>query len=105
MLPIGLSSSARQGGWTQLVKMPAQSWNSSELESFLQEDFYGNRTFGEVIAEPLFLLCVIPFIVLFGVILMRQELAEEWRQLYAEPLWRRFDLRLECSLEALQESR
>lgn len=83
-LPIGLSSSARERGWTQLVKMPAQRWKSSELESLLQEDFYGNRTFGEVIAEPLSFICVIPFLVLYIAVMMRQELAGEWRRLYEE---------------------
>ena len=85
LVPIGLSSSARQAGWTQLVKMPVENWNSSELESFLKAYFYGNRTFREVLSEPLFFLVVIPFIFLFGVILMKREIAEEWRQLYAGP--------------------
>jgi hypothetical protein len=84
-VPIGLSSSARQAGWTQLVKMPVENWNSSELERFLKEYFYGNRTFREVLSEPLFFLVVIPFILLFGVILMKREIIEEWRQLYAGP--------------------
>lgn len=83
-LPIGLSSSARERGWTQLVKMPVQRWKSFELASFLQEDFYGNRTFREVIVEPLFTICVIPFLVLYVVAIMRQELATEWRRLYEE---------------------
>jgi hypothetical protein len=83
-LPIGLSSSARERGWTQLVKMPVQRWKSFELASFLQEDFYGNRTFREVIVEPLFTICVIPFLVLYVVVIMRQELAAEWRLLYEE---------------------
>lgn len=100
LVPIGLSSSARQAGWTQLVEMPVQNWNSSELESFLKEYLYGNRTFRELLSEPLFFLVVIPFILLFGVILMKREIVEEWRQLYAGPfgddlifdmpvLWRR----------------
>ena len=84
LFPIGLSSSARERGWKELVKAPAQSWKSSELESFLQEDFYGNRSFGEVIAEPLFLICIIPFLVLYVAIMIRQELAGEWRRLYEE---------------------
>lgn len=102
LVPIGLSSSARQAGWTQLVKMPVENWNSSELESFLKEYFYGNRTFREVLSEPLFFLIVILFILLFGVILMKREIIEEWRQLYAGPfgddlildmpaLWRRYE--------------
>ena len=100
-LPIGLSSSARERGWTQLVKMPVQRWKSFELASFLQEDFYGNGNFREVIVEPLFTICVIPFLVLYVVVIMRQELAAEWRRLYDEvygdaftsawrALWRQF---------------
>jgi hypothetical protein len=83
-LPIGLSSSARERGWNQLIKMPAQSWKSSELESFLQEDFYGNRSFGEVIAEPLSFICIIPLLVLYVAFMMRQELASEWKRLYED---------------------
>ena len=82
--PIGLSSLARERGWNELVKVPAQRWKSSELESFLQEDFYGNRTFGELIAEPLSFISVIPFLVLYVAVMIRQELAGEWRRLYEE---------------------
>ncbi len=99
-VPIGLSSSARQGGWTQLVMMPTENWDSSELASFLRKFFYGNRTFREVFFDPLLFLCVIPFILFYGAFLMRREIVEEWRQLYAGPfgddlifdapaLWRR----------------
>ena len=82
--PLGLSSSTRGRAWNELVKAPAQRWKSSELESFLQEDFYGNRSFGEMIAEPVFFICIIPFIVLYVAVMMRQELAGEWRRLYEE---------------------
>jgi hypothetical protein len=84
LFPIGLSSSARERGWNELVKVPVQRWNSSELESFLQEDFYGNRTLREVIAEPLSFICVIPFLALYVAVMIRQELAGEWRRLYEE---------------------
>lgn len=84
LFPIGLSSSARKRGWNELVKAPAQRWKSSELESFLQEDFYGNRSFGELIAEPLSFICIIPFLVLYVAVMIRQELAGEWRRLYEE---------------------
>jgi hypothetical protein len=85
LVPIGLSFSARQADWTQLVEMPIETWNSSELENFLKEYFYGNRTFREVLSEPLFFLLVIPFILFFGVILMKREIVEEWGQLCAGP--------------------
>jgi hypothetical protein len=84
LFPVGLSSSAHERGWNELVKAPAQRWKSSELESFLQEDFYGNRTFREVIAEPLSFICVIPFLALYVAVMIRQELAGEWRRLYEE---------------------
>jgi len=84
LFPLGLSSSARERGWNELVKAPVQRWKSSELESFLQEDFYGNRTFREVIAEPLSFICVIPFLTFYVAVMIRLELAGEWRRLYEE---------------------
>jgi len=83
-LPIGLSSSARERGWNGLVKAPAQRWKSSELESFLQEDFYDHRNFGELIAEPLSFICVIPLLAVCVAAMIRRELASEWRRLYEE---------------------
>lgn len=81
-LPIELSSSARQQGWMELVKSPTERVRSSELAGLLQEDFYDNRSFRQVIAEPLFYVYVIPFVVLYIAIMMRQELVAEWRRLY-----------------------
>jgi hypothetical protein len=83
-LPIELSSSARQRGWIQLEKTPIEWVNSSELAGLLQEDFYDNRSFRQVIAEPLFYVYIIPFVVLYVAIMMRQELVTEWRRLYEE---------------------
>ena len=83
-LPVGLSSSARERGWNELVKVPAQRSKSAELESFLQEDFYDHRTFGELIAEPLSFICVIPLLVLCVAVMIRQDLVGEWRRLYEE---------------------
>jgi hypothetical protein len=85
LLPIALSPSARQGGWTQLVKLPAQTWLSPELEAFFQRDFYDSRTFSQVIAVPMLLIYIVPLIFLFGTIYLRHEIVQEWRQLYAGP--------------------
>jgi len=82
LVPVGLSSSARQRGWAEVVKTPVQDWRSSELESFLQRYYYGDRSFRELLSEPLLFLSVVPIILLYGVILMWREIAEEWRQLY-----------------------
>ena len=84
-LPVVLSPAARQDGWTQLVKLPAQTWPSPELEAFFQRDFYDGRTFSQVIAQPMLLVYIVPFIFLFGVIYLWHDIAEEWRQLYAGP--------------------
>lgn len=108
-LPIELSSSARERGWIDLIQSAAQRWNSSELANVLQENFYDSRTFTEVIAEPVCLICVILLIVLCGVIVMRQELVAEWRRLYEEicdarsafdshDLWARMNDRIRRSL-------
>ncbi len=83
-LPIELSSSARQRGWTQLVKTPIERINSSELAGLLQEDFFVNGSFRQVIAEPIFYVYIIPFVVLYIAIMMRRDLVTEWRRLYEE---------------------
>lgn len=83
-LPIGLSSSTSERGWNQLINVPAQTWKSSELESFLREDFYDNRTFGNLIFEPLSFICVIPFLVLYFAVMMRRELTGEWNRFRGE---------------------
>ena len=82
LFPIGLSSFARERGWTELVKAPTERWKSSELESFLQEGFYDNRTFRQLIAEPLAFMYVIPFLVLYVGVTSRQELVLEWKRLH-----------------------
>lgn len=84
VLPIELSSSARERGWTELVNSPTETISSPELERRLREDFYGNQSFRRGIAEPTFEACAIPFVVLFMALMMRRELVSEWRRLYGE---------------------
>jgi len=83
--PIALSPSARQEGWTQLVKLPAQTWPSPELEAFFKRDFYDGRTFFQVIPLPMLLIYTLSLVFLLGAIYLRHEIAQEWRQLYAGP--------------------
>jgi hypothetical protein len=83
-LPIELSSSARRWGWIQLQKTPIERVKSSELARFLQEGFYDNRSFRQVIVELLLYVYVIPFIVFYIAIMIRQELVAEWRRLCEE---------------------
>jgi hypothetical protein len=84
-LPIALSRSARQDDWAQLVKLPAQTWPTPELEAFFQRDIYNGRTFSQVIALPMLRIYIVPLIFLFGTIYLRHEIVQEWRQLYAGP--------------------
>jgi hypothetical protein len=84
LLPIELSSSALEQGWDHLEMLPIETVSSSGLAAFLRENVYGNRSFRQVIAEPLFFLCVIPFILLYIAIIMRRVLAAEWRRAYEE---------------------
>ncbi|WP_172838200.1 hypothetical protein [Terriglobus roseus] len=83
--PVQLSFSARQDGWTQLVKLPAQRWASPELETFFQRDFYDGRTFSQVIAQPMLLASIVPFLFLVGVIYLRRDIKDEWKRFYAGP--------------------
>ncbi len=83
--PVELSSSARQDGWTNLVKLPAQTWPSPELKAFFQRDFYDGQTFSQVIAQPLLLIGMVPFIFFVGVLYMKHDIVEEWKQFYAGP--------------------
>ena len=85
LLPIALSPSANRDGWTQLVKLPAQTWPSPELEAFFQRDFYDGRAFSQVIALPMLRYLTLFPIFLFGMIDSRHEIVQEWRQLYAGP--------------------
>jgi hypothetical protein len=83
-LSIELSPSVHERGWIELEKSRPETVNSAELADFLQEDFYGNRSFRQVIAEPLLSVCIVPVVVLYIAFMMRQELGAEWRRLYEE---------------------
>ena len=58
-LSLELSSSANERGWISLAKSRPEAVNSAELKRLLQEDFYGSRSFRQVIAEPLFYPCAL----------------------------------------------
>ena len=83
-LSLELSSSAYERGWIRLDKSRPEVVDSADLEVFLQEDFYGHRSFPEVIAEPLLYACSAPFIVLYVAFMMKRELGIEWNRLREE---------------------
>lgn len=85
LVPISLSSSAQADGWTELVKLPRQSWPSSDLQEFFERDFYDGRTAKQIMAQPLSVTSLIPVLFLVGVLYLRRNIAEEWRELYTGP--------------------
>jgi hypothetical protein len=44
-LPMQLSSAARAAGWTGLVREPREQYKAAELELYLRDQFYGDRSF------------------------------------------------------------
>lgn len=82
-LPIQLSATALNHGWTGLTKGPLILDDSSALESFLREVFYQGRTFGQLVQEPIwsgtiiFLLALVVASVSFG-----RALVSEWSNLW-----------------------
>jgi hypothetical protein len=85
-LSVGLSASAFEQGWTMLEKGPRQWVGSAELEGFLKEDFYDNRDFSQVIAEPLLYGCTALIVLIYVAFMMKDGLRVEWRKLYADIL-------------------
>ena len=85
-LSLELSSSANERGWISLAKSRPVAVNSAELEGLLQEAFYGDRSFRQVIAEPLLYASGVPFLVLYVAFMMKRELGIEWNRLREEAL-------------------
>jgi len=83
-LSLELSSSAKERGWISLAKSRPEAVSSAELEGLLQEAFYGDRSFRQVIAEPLLYASSVPFLVLFVAFMMKRELGIEWYRLREE---------------------
>jgi hypothetical protein len=83
-LPIELSPSAHEQGWVQLERLPAEAVGSNQLAAFLQANLYDNLSFSQVLAVPLLYISLIPFIVLYIAIWLREGLVAEWRRPYEE---------------------
>ena len=83
-LSLELSSSANERGWISLAKSRPEAVNSAELKRLLQEDFYGSRSFRQVIAEPPFYASSVPLLVLYVAFMMKRELGIEWHRLREE---------------------
>jgi hypothetical protein len=89
-LPLALSSFAVGQGWTGIERTPVESMDSAELEKLLREDFYGGKTFRQLMNEPLVYGVVAWVVIAYLAFMVRDEIGEEWRQLrreISEPQW------------------
>jgi hypothetical protein len=89
-LPLALSFAAAEQGWTGIERTPAESMNSTELETLLREDFYDGKTFRQLMNEPLVYGVATWVVVVYLAFMMRDDIGEEWRQLrreVSEPKW------------------
>ena len=81
-LPLQLSQSALEQGWTGIEKGPPIWDDSDAVEDFLRDDFYQRREFWQLVAEPMLDGCVFLFVSLAASFLfIRDELTGEWRDL------------------------
>lgn len=81
-VPIRLSSSAQANGWTEIVKLPPQSWASHDLQNFFERDFYDGQTAQQKLAEPMSLAGLVLVLLLVGLLYLRSDIAEESREFY-----------------------
>jgi hypothetical protein len=89
-LPLALSSAAAEQGWTGIERTPAESMDSTELETLLREDFYDGKTFRRLMNEPLVYGVATWVVVAYLAFIMRNDIGEELRQLrreVSEPKW------------------
>lgn len=78
---VQLSKSGLERGWTELEKGPSERVSSAEMEEFLKEYFYNNRSIHQLIVEPLLSGCAALIVLIYIAFMMRKELGAEWRGL------------------------
>ena len=89
-LSLNLSSFAIEQGWTGTERTAVEGMDSTELEKLLREDFYDGVTFRRLVNEPLLYGVAAWVIVAYLALMMRDDIAYEWRQLRSavtEPQW------------------
>lgn len=90
-LPLQLSQSAVERGWTGIEKAQPMSVESGALENLLREHFYAGQGFWHITMEPLLDGCVYLLAwIAIAIVFVRQGLAAEWKRLWAastEPDW------------------
>jgi hypothetical protein len=89
-LSLQLSPAAFEQGWVGIEKSSVESMGSAELEGILQQYFYDGESFRQLVNEQLLDGVATWVIVAYLAFMMREDIAEEWRQLrraVEEPNW------------------
>jgi len=89
-LSLKLSPAALEQGWVGIKRTSVESMGSAELEGLLQEYFYDGVCFRQLLNEPLLDGVATWVIVAYLAFMMREDIADEWRQLrraVEEPKW------------------
>jgi hypothetical protein len=83
ILPLQLSQSAVERGWTGIEKAQPMRVESGALEDLLREHFYAGQGFWHMTMEPLLDGCVYLLAWLaIAIVFLRQGLVAEWRNLW-----------------------
>jgi len=80
-LSLQLSAAAHEQGWVGIERTSVESMGSAELEGVLQEYFYDGVSFRQLVNEPLLDGVATWVIAAYLAFMMRDDIAEEWRQL------------------------
>lgn len=90
-LPLQLSQSAVERGWTGIERAQPMRVESGALEDLLREHFYAGQGFWHMTMEPLLDGCVYLLAwIAIAIVFVRRGLAAEWRRLWTaliEPDW------------------
>lgn len=81
-LPLQLSESARERGWTGIGKGRAMGDDAAAVEDALRESFYDGVGFWGLVAEPMAEGGSLLLVLLFAGFTIRQVLSAEWRSLW-----------------------
>ena len=82
-LPLQLSQSAVERGWTGIEKAQPMSVESRALEDLLREHFYAGRSFWHMTLEPILDGCAYLLVwIVIATVFVRRGLTAEWKELW-----------------------
>ena len=81
-LPVQLSQSPLEQGWTAIEKGAPIQDDSVAVEDLLRDDFYQSQAFWQLVAEPLLYSCTFLLASITLAFFIRKELTEEWKGIW-----------------------